>query len=251
FDEFNSLSNNTSDSTSKKLKDSLLNQFVLQQYKGASLDKLYYLILKATILNSWSFRWVKNSNSIELFRFINSAIKLSPRRTLSKIILSNASNHLVNEIQQKAQNDIYVLVWQAQDCSEDRVRTNDVKQKIIEIVQSIQDKNIKVASVVTDSYASYQAASNENSDFFGQLSFNKDILELLIHICDSVNTTFAYCGYLNIFQRDAARLYDVLYSFSYFYEILSQNSDLEFGERLCQRLEKRWKEWEQPIIILS
>ncbi|CAG8792325.1 13491_t:CDS:2, partial [Racocetra persica] len=64
FDEFNSLSNNTSNSTSKKLKD-------------------------------------------KLFRFINSAIKLPPRRTLSRIILSNTSNHLVNKIQQKAQNNIY------------------------------------------------------------------------------------------------------------------------------------------------
>ncbi|CAG8626106.1 521_t:CDS:2, partial [Racocetra fulgida] len=123
FDEFNSLSNNTSDSTSKKLKDSSLNQFVLQQYRGASLDKLYYLILKATISNDWSFHWVENPDSIELFQFINSAIKLPPRRT---------------------------LIWQAQDCSRDRVRTNDVKQKIMEIVQSIRDKNIKVASVVTD-----------------------------------------------------------------------------------------------------
>jgi hypothetical protein len=60
-----------------------------------------------------------------------------------------------------------------------------------------------------------------------------------------------YCGCLNILQRDKARLYEVFHSFGYFYQLLSLHPDMDFGCRICERLEKRWKQWEQPLLILS
>ncbi|CAG8452356.1 4009_t:CDS:2, partial [Racocetra fulgida] len=73
--------------------------FMIQNFKEADLDKFCYLLLKATISNDWSFQWVDNSDSIVLFQFTNSVA--------NDTILRCASNQLVYNIQQKAQNDIY------------------------------------------------------------------------------------------------------------------------------------------------
>ena len=60
-----------------------------------------------------------------------------------------------------------------------------------------------------------------------------------------------YCACLNILQRDKARLFEVLHSFGYFYKILSNHPDATLSAKLCERLEKRWYQWEQPLLILS
>ncbi|CAG8811610.1 9645_t:CDS:2, partial [Racocetra persica] len=149
-------------------------------------------------------------------------------------------------------SDKQVLVWQAQDCSRDRVRTNDTVMHLIKQQENpditflpcfAHQANLCVGEIFKESQtyketmkqaiqiATYFRSknhiyfsvydSNENSDFFRQSSFNEDILELPIHICDSVNSNdfwkncilikkllLPYCGCLNILQRDAAKLYN-------------------------------------------
>ncbi|CAJ0838801.1 1871_t:CDS:2, partial [Entrophospora sp. SA101] len=50
---------------------------------------------------------------------------------------------------------------------------------------------------------------------------------------------------------DAARLYEVVHCFAYTLHIFSMHHDLDFSEKMVSRIEKRWKGWEQPILLLS
>ncbi|RHZ77325.1 hypothetical protein Glove_181g8 [Diversispora epigaea] len=50
---------------------------------------------------------------------------------------------------------------------------------------------------------------------------------------------YPYCKILDRLQSDKARLYE------------NENSDSNLTTRLITRLEKRWKEWEQPILIIA
>jgi hypothetical protein len=65
------------------------------------------------------------------------------------------------------------------------------------------------------------------------------------------NLLLPLCGCLNILQRDKARLFEVLHSFGYFYEIFNNLEDETFSIQMCRRLQNRWKTWEQPLLLLS
>ena len=62
---------------------------------------------------------------------------------------------------------------------------------------------------------------------------------------------YPLCGFLNKLQKDTARLYEVLHCFGYTIKILGGHQNFEFGSRMITRIESRWKEWEQPLLILS
>lgn len=163
-----------------------MDRFVYHRFTDSTFDKFYYLLLKASISNGQSFRWVENPDSIALFKFINPQAKLPSRKVLGGKILKKASNFLVQEIQEKAKSDIHgvtitmdgwtnvakqnilgsvlitssgeVLVWKAKDISVDRARTEDVKAKIMELIDDVTKKEIVISAVVTDSHSSYAAA---------------------------------------------------------------------------------------------
>ncbi|CAG8641432.1 4309_t:CDS:2, partial [Scutellospora calospora] len=48
-----------------------------------------------------------------------------------------------------------------------------------------------------------------------------------------------------------ARLYKVLHTYSYIYKLVDQYSDVTFSIKMTECLERHWKEWEQPLLILS
>jgi hypothetical protein len=60
-----------------------------------------------------------------------------------------------------------------------------------------------------------------------------------------------YCGALDKLQTDKAQLYDVALSFGYFIKFWEQNTDRFLAEGIISRLEKRWDDWEQPILLLA
>ena len=61
---------------------------------------------------------------------------------------------------------------------------------------------------------------------------------------------FPFMAILNHLQRDVARLSDVLHAFAYFMQLYKERED-SFSKNMVQRLESRWKQWEQPLLILS
>ncbi|CAG8447796.1 17846_t:CDS:2 [Acaulospora morrowiae] len=59
-----------------------------------------------------------------------------------------------------------------------------------------------------------------------------------------------FMAILNHLQCDVARLPDVLHAFAYFMQ-LYKNCEDNFSKNMVQCLESRWKQWEQPLLILS
>ncbi|CAG8818903.1 17154_t:CDS:2, partial [Cetraspora pellucida] len=47
---------------------------------------------------------------------------------------------------------------------------------------------------------------------------------------------------IDLFQKDKARLHEVLHRFGYFVEFWKRYEDLEFGQQILNRLESRWRE---------
>ena len=58
-------------------------------------------------------------------------------------------------------------------------------------------------------------------------------------------------GFLNKLQKDTARLYEVVHCFAYITKIFSEYYDSKFSEKMVLRMENRWKDWEQPLLLLS
>jgi len=60
-----------------------------------------------------------------------------------------------------------------------------------------------------------------------------------------------YCSALNKIQRHNARLYEVLYGFGSIVKVLKGSNDQSLSNILLEKLENRWKQWEQPLLLLS
>ena len=60
-----------------------------------------------------------------------------------------------------------------------------------------------------------------------------------------------YCAALNQLQRYNSRLHEVLYSFGNIVTVLRSLTNNNLSKRLLKRLEKRWADWEQPLLLLS
>ncbi|CAG8698102.1 16615_t:CDS:1, partial [Dentiscutata erythropus] len=65
------------------------------------------------------------------------------------------------------------------------------------------------------------------------------------------NILYPLCGFLNKLQKDTTRLYEVLHCFAYAIKLFSNHLNLEFGSKIVTCIEFRWKEWEQPLLILA
>lgn len=65
------------------------------------------------------------------------------------------------------------------------------------------------------------------------------------------NLLLPLCGFLNKLQKNIARLHEVLHVFAYTMKIFRNMPDLELSVKMVDRLEKRWVQWEQPLLLLS
>ena len=62
---------------------------------------------------------------------------------------------------------------------------------------------------------------------------------------------YPYCKLLNILQQDKARLFQVIHSLAYLIQFWNNHENTQLAAKLLFRLENRWKDWEQPLLILS
>ncbi|RHZ62381.1 hypothetical protein Glove_340g111 [Diversispora epigaea] len=56
---------------------------------------------------------------------------------------------------------------------------------------------------------------------------------------------------LSINISDKTRLHEVIQGLAYIIQIWNNFSDEYLAAKLIARIERRWKKWEQPILILS
>ena len=61
-----------------------------------------------------------------------------------------------------------------------------------------------------------------------------------------------YCHILNVLQTDKVRLFEVLHGFAYLYQFWQKYPDSHINtSEILIKLQKRWTQWEQPLLILS
>ena len=65
------------------------------------------------------------------------------------------------------------------------------------------------------------------------------------------NLLLPLCGFLNKLQKDMARLHEMLHIFAYIMKLFRELPDIDFSVRIVERLERRWTQWEQPLLLLS
>nr|CAG8673804.1 4632_t:CDS:2 [Entrophospora candida] len=135
-----------------------LDQYVIHNLNGNKQQQWWYLLLKATISNGWSFRWVENKDSLELFSFLNPNLQLPTRKQLGGTILTNASTDIIQTIENKAKSDeigvSLVLDGWVNVVNQNLLGSVLVTSKGEVLVWRAQD----VTTVVTDSASQYAAA---------------------------------------------------------------------------------------------
>ncbi|CAG8620831.1 9213_t:CDS:2, partial [Diversispora eburnea] len=90
---------------------------------------------------------------IELFKFLNSLIKLSDRKTLSDKILHEVVTDFNNTIIEKLKLDRIgiTLSFDVIDISGEHHKTDDIIAKTEEIITDIKELNLIILAIVTDS----------------------------------------------------------------------------------------------------
>ena len=59
------------------------------------------------------------------------------------------------------------------------------------------------------------------------------------------------CAALNKLQKDMARLYEVVLAFGWTIKVFLDHPNDNFSGQMITRLERRWNQWEQPLLLLS
>ncbi|PKB99067.1 hypothetical protein RhiirA5_462768, partial [Rhizophagus irregularis] len=168
-------------------------------------------------------------------------------------------------------------VWKAVDITSERENNAAVINKTEAILTELKNKEITVCAIVTDSASAYAAArllKIQQELQILAINFKPPIVETrhqqgetptlpreIFEIIDS--STFwdqitlineildPYCKLLNLLQCDKARLFQVVHSMNYLVQFWLNYSDDTLAKRIIGRLEKRWKDWEQPLLLLS
>jgi len=163
-----------------------LDKWVCRSLSTTENQKFHYLLLRVTVSCGFPLSWVNNSEVVELFKFLNPKIKLPDQKTLSTKILGNAVKELDKTMLEKLKLDRIgvtmsfdgwtnvreqelmgtVLVtsdgqpfaWQATDISSERTTSNEVISKTEGMISKINEMQVSLLAIVTDSAPAYNAA---------------------------------------------------------------------------------------------
>ncbi|CAG8795625.1 14190_t:CDS:2, partial [Cetraspora pellucida] len=215
-----------------------------------------------TYINGLFLRFVKCSTLCKVVDFFNLTVKIPSNKLLSsKVLIEHAEKLEQSKISKlsESQKPIIIIfdgwknvhcqeildavilsatnqlhIWGAEDVSNSRQRTPNVLNIIITFLACASSQNLNVVAIVIDSASAYAFACNR---------FWTHIDELVEHFLPFVNI-------LDYLQHDAANLFDVAYAFGYVAQ--QYKSDIDgFGYQMQQKLERRWADWEQPLLFLA
>ena len=89
------------------------------------------------------------------------------------------------------------------------------------------------------------------------LTIHREIFEIIdsdafwTNLTTIVEILYPYCKMLNILQRDNARLVQVIHGLAYLVQFWNNQTNPRLAGRILARLDKRWNNWEQPLLILA
>ena len=149
-----------------------------------------HLILNVTVACGLPFSWVENSATKSLFKWINPMLPLPSRRQLSGRILEKSTNKIMENILKEAINDklgvmlafdgwknvskqnllgsvLFIslndmIIWKVEDISGKRYTWEIVYNETIKAFEQLEQQNIKVNGLITDSASENAAARYSN-----------------------------------------------------------------------------------------
>jgi hypothetical protein len=71
------------------------------------------------------------------------------------------------------------------------------------------------------------------------------------HLYELQDILLPLCASLNKLQKDMARLNEVVLTFGWIIKVFANHQNENFSNQMISRLERRWKQWEQPLLLLS
>ena len=147
--------------------------------------KFERLLLRMSVSNGFSFQWIDNQATLDLFEFLNPHLVLPRRKALSNCVLNTETelNTLRNDalsndnlgitlafdgwkniLNQHIFGSLFitsfgeVLIWKASDISSERERLIEVIPKIKDLIKDAEDLGIKLNAIVSDIAAAYARA---------------------------------------------------------------------------------------------
>ncbi|CAG8559322.1 18206_t:CDS:2 [Cetraspora pellucida] len=267
------VSSTTSKSTKKSRKrpsnSSSMSKFIVKDI--ATKDKLRFeqLLFRMTISNGWSIL----SNRIldaERINYIKSQEQKLKEDSIGVTLAFDGCKNILNH---HIFGSLFILstgevqIWEAIDTSSERERMIEIIPKIENMIRDALSMKAKLLAIVSDSAPAYAAASsayesdneesNQHSNSLDELYLPQNITAILLNdnfwqLITRLHTLLLpYCGALNKLQSDTACLYDVLQAFSGILRTWEEYSDQDLAQRMILQLEQRWRQWEQPLLLLA
>jgi len=169
-----------------KSNEKTLGNFLVRTPTKKEQPKFERLLLRMSVSNGFSFQWIDNQATLDLFEFLNPHLVLPGRKALSNRILITETESLNTSRDDALKNDkigvtlafdgwknilnqhIFgslfitslgeVLIWKASDISSERERLIEVMPKIKGLIKDAEDSGIKLNAIVSDSAAAYAGA---------------------------------------------------------------------------------------------
>ncbi|CAG8775636.1 8021_t:CDS:2, partial [Gigaspora rosea] len=252
----------------QKKKNYVLDIYVVRPLTTSQQYEFNRLLLRLIIQNGLTLRFSQEPVTIMFDSWKN----VYCQEILGVVILS-------------ATNQLYI--WDAEDISYQSQKTPNVLNQINAFFESASNQNLNIVAMVTDSASAY-ASAWLISVLVTFLNFHQNIskqnaITIALYFTDKRHskatsllhdeqqriykkiysfvlpiTTYKSQNVINDIQfwiyleelRDAANLFDVTYAFGYIAQQYKDNTD-KFGYQMQQKLEKRWADWEQPLLHLA
>ncbi|RGB28286.1 ribonuclease H-like domain-containing protein [Rhizophagus diaphanus] len=212
-----------------------MDNYIVRSLSKEDLQKFYMLLLRLTVSCGWALSWVNKPEAKALFDFLNPFLKLSDRHVLGGDILKQVMNvkneQLLGTVLLASNGKPYV--WKAVDIS------SELTDSASAYAAARRRMRISNRSIIFLPCFAYQINLCVGEIFKESTEFKTTIdretrWNSLYNMCISLLKTQQALQILAInFKPPIVETHDTL------------------ATRIISRLEKRWKDWEQPLLLLS
>ncbi|CAG8660791.1 25063_t:CDS:2 [Dentiscutata erythropus] len=239
-------------------------------------EKLEQLLLKATVSCGWAFTWVDNPEIKELFYYINPTIKLPNRQTLSGRILTKTAKNSIELQKKDIQADQLgvtltydgwknikkeslleialinssgkTLIWGTEDISGKRTRWPEIVKITNDLFIKLEEDNIKVNCLVTDSASEFMAARSR----LRTAHLDKIFIPYFAHQMNlAVGDIFRYSSILSTVAEEAIKIVTFFNRSTFFLGRLRDEQSLVYKNKYISLLLPNATRWNSHYYCFS
>ncbi|CAB5199060.1 unnamed protein product [Rhizophagus irregularis] len=141
------------------------------------------------------------------------------------------------------------FVWKAADISSERETHLEVMEKTEAMIADLEKKIFAIN--YKPSLNQTRRKTEETPTISHKIFEIIDSTTFWTNINTIVEILYPYCKFLNILQQDKARLFQVIHSLAYLAQFWNNYEDTQLSAKILFQLEKKWNDWEQPLLLLS